>query len=253
MDEATALLITLSSTDPYAPTACVGWNAHDLVAHLAAGAAEMATHAERALAGEAEQATTGFAEREAPYVAMEDDHLRGRLLTEALRLNTAVEEMAERELTLSFSGRLMSASELQMHGRSEAALHRWDLCRDDDIGEDLLGQPDLTRHAVTVLNSMVSGSGEAPQVRATAAGLTRPGRFEFGSPDQLDVVLVVDDTGARFELASPVRSPVAMSDPVTRLLALWGRRSPDRKIEWHGSELAAEQLTSFLWGQKVGS
>ena len=83
-DEATALLLTLETTDPTASTACVDWSAHELVAHLAAGAAEMAAHAEHALCGAPEQAAMGLAEREAPFVAMEDQELRARLIEEAL-------------------------------------------------------------------------------------------------------------------------------------------------------------------------
>ena len=71
MDEATALLLTLETTDPTASTACVDWSAHELVAHLAAGAAEMAAHAEHALCGAPEQAAMGLAEREAPFAALE--------------------------------------------------------------------------------------------------------------------------------------------------------------------------------------
>jgi uncharacterized protein (TIGR03083 family) len=156
MDEATALLLTLEFTDPRAPTACAGWTAHELVAHLAAGAAEMAGHAERALVGEPEQAARGFAEREAPFVAMEDPELRDRLFTEALRLHAAVDALSERGLSVAFSGRRLSAREIRTHGRSEAALHRWDLCGDDEIGVQHLGPPELTTHAVTVLNSLAA-------------------------------------------------------------------------------------------------
>ena len=49
MDEATALILTLEQTPTDAPTACSGWTAHELVAHLAAGAAEMADLTEDAV------------------------------------------------------------------------------------------------------------------------------------------------------------------------------------------------------------
>jgi uncharacterized protein (TIGR03083 family) len=248
MDEATALLTTLTSTDPSAPTACTGWTAHHIVAHLAAGAAEMASHIEEALSGRGERATAHFADREAPFVAMDDEALRGRLLTEALRLNAATQELLESGTTVLFSGRRMSAADIETHGRSEAALHRWDLCGDDDVGDELLEQPDLTEHAVHVLNAMIPGSGESPAIRAEAAGLSQSGRFEFGSPGQYDVVLVINETGASFELASPVESPLATSDPTTRLLALWGRRSPNRAIKWQGPEVAVDRFRRFLWG-----
>ena len=61
MDEATAFLSTLQSTAPTAPTACTGWTAHDLVAHLTAGAAEMADLTETVTSGHGERATADFA------------------------------------------------------------------------------------------------------------------------------------------------------------------------------------------------
>lgn len=64
---------------------------------------------------------------------------------------------------MAFSGRRMSVGEIQMHGRSEAALHRWNLCEDDEAGDELLGQPELTAHGVTVLNAMLPGSAETPR------------------------------------------------------------------------------------------
>jgi hypothetical protein len=251
MDEAAALVLTLESTDPRAPTACAGWRAHELVAHLAAGAAELAEHAERALCGEPEQATRGFAEREAPFVAMEDAELRDRLFTEALRLNDAVDELSERGLSVAFSGRRLSAGEIRTHGRSEAALHRWDLCDDDELGDQLLGQPELTTHAVTLLNSMLADSSESPQTRAWWAGISGPTRFVLGSPGQLDVVVTVDRCGARFGLGAATESPTAICDASTRLLALWGRRSPDRPIEWNVDDPASGRLARFLWGPTV--
>jgi hypothetical protein len=50
--EAHALMSTLSEVSPSAPTACVGWSAHHIVAHLAAGSKEIADLIEeRLLAG----------------------------------------------------------------------------------------------------------------------------------------------------------------------------------------------------------
>jgi hypothetical protein len=66
----------------------------------------------------------GIAEREAPFVAMEDPELRDRLFTEALRLHAGVDALSERGLTVAFSGRRLSANEIRTHGRSEAAFHR---------------------------------------------------------------------------------------------------------------------------------
>ena len=104
MDEATAFLSTLETTAPDAPTACAGWRAHDLVAHLTAGAAEMAELTEAVATGRDVRATRDFATREAPFVAMADDELRARLVAEAIRLGVAVDALgATPGLTVPFS------------------------------------------------------------------------------------------------------------------------------------------------------
>jgi hypothetical protein len=253
MDEATAFLSTLQSTVPTAPTACTGWTAHELVAHLTAGAAEMAALTESVTSGRGGRATTDFAAREAPYVAMHDDDLRGQLVLEAIRLSTAIEVLEATGQTVPFAGRRLDSKSLTMHGRSEAALHRWDLAGDDDVSQELLRQPELTMHAVEVLNTMLEASPEAVRVRATAAGIT-DFRAHFGAPGQPDVVLVVDGAGARLKLDEPRAHCCAAADPATRLLALWGRRSPTRLITWDADEAAAgDALATFLWGVEPGS
>jgi len=249
MDEATALLETITRTPPHAPTACDGWRCHELVAHLAAGAAEMATHTERALTGAPPLATTDHARREAPFVAMADDELRTRLVSEALRLQAAVDAVRRTGAPVHFAGRAMAPDEITLHGRSEAALHRWDLAGDDDTGDDLLSQPELTEHAVTVLNSMVSGSPESTASRVPPMGPVRwPFPLTVASPGRPDVALVFDTTGPRLELAEPCRHPVAVADPAARLLALWGRRS-ERAVTWTTDGDGAELLARFLWGR----
>jgi hypothetical protein len=246
MDEATAFLVTLQGTAPDAPTACAGWTAHDLVAHLAAGAAEMADLTESTVAGRPHRETRAFADREAPFVALRDDELRERLFSEALRLQAAIESLATSDGGfVSFSGREHSAAELSLHGRSEAALHRWDLVGDDEMSDQLLSQPELTRHAVTVLNEMLSGSGESPAARAAAAG-TAAGRWALASPGEPDVVVTVDGDGAHFELCDPLGEAAATSGPATRLLALWGRRGTAGPIEWRTDDVRRE-LGAFLW------
>jgi uncharacterized protein (TIGR03083 family) len=248
MDEATALLATLEVTAPDAPTACAGWKAHELVAHLAAGAAEMADLTESVLAGRGDRATRGFTEREAPFIALADDELRDRLVTEALRLNAAVEALARTDPVLSvpFSERRMTASDLVMHGRSEAAIHRWDLVGDDAVGRDLLCQPELTVHAVSVLGTMLQGASESVTARVQAAGLAKLDA-RFGAPGQPDVVLIVDDDGARLEVDDACTGPTAMADADARLLALWGRRTPTRPVTWVGDDRRRGGLEAFLW------
>jgi hypothetical protein len=244
--EAAALLTTLGHTPAAAPTACEGWTAHELVAHLAAGAAEMADLTEDALTGRPPRPTRAFDEREAPYVALADDELRDLLLVEAIRLGVAVEELRGRcpDAGVEFAGRFLSTDELTMHGRSEAALHRWDLVGDDEVSRELLRQSELTAHAVSVLSQMTVLSAESVADRAAAAGLEGP--LRFASPGQPDVVLVDGPEGPLLELADPSRQPTATADAATRLLALWGRRSRG-VIRWGDSEEEAEALDAFLF------
>jgi hypothetical protein len=150
-------------------------------------------------------------------------------------------------LTVPFAGRRLDANELTMHGRSEAALHRWDLAGDDDTSEELLRQPELTVHAVSVLNTMLDASAEAVAARAAAAGITDL-RARFAAPGQSDVVLVVDRTGARLELDEQRAPWTAQAEPATRLLALWGRKSATRPVRWNPELPGAGPLGAFLWG-----
>ena len=209
----------------------------------------MADLIDAALAGEKERATKAFAEREAPFVAMADDDLRTRLVLEAIRLSTAIDALGSSApaANVSFAGRRLDPAELTMHGRSEAAVHRWDLAGDDDVSEDLLAQPELTAHAVHVLNTMLDASPEAVHARVCAAGITDL-RAAFAAPGQPDVVLVVHDGGARLELGEPRPRWAARSDAATRLLALWGRRSIDRRVEWCEDGGVRDPFAGFLWG-----
>jgi uncharacterized protein (TIGR03083 family) len=249
MDEASELLITLESTAPTTRTACAGWTAHELVAHLAAGAAEMAGLTEESVAGLEPRPTQGFRDREAPFVQLPDDELRDRLVVEALRLNAAVASLRAvgSAASVSFSGRSLSAADLDLHGRSEAALHRWDLAGDDAISVDLLSQPELTAHATSVLTSMLDGSPESVASRVTASEIRAP-RLTFAAPGEPDVVFVHDQAGPRWGMADPTSEPTAVSDPATRLLALWGRRSTIGSISWTGAASERPDLSSLLGG-----
>jgi hypothetical protein len=248
MDETAAFLATLDAAAPDAPTACAGWTAHELVAHLAAGAAELAQLTENAVDGRPARSTRALADREAPFVVLDDDVLRGRLVDEALRLGAAVERLRARgpDAGVPFAGRTMTVAALDLHGRSECAVHRWDLVGTDDASRELLAQPDLTAHAVTVLSTMVDGSAES--VASRAGALVAPVRAAFASPGQPDVVLETGDGGtvARLELAEPCRAPAATADAATRLLALWGRRSCVGPITWDDDGPGCDALRALL-------
>lgn len=154
--EIAAFRDTLSDVDPAAPTFCVGWTAHDLLAHLVAGGAEMHRLVAAKLAGHPVPATRPFAEREPAYVALPDDALRDRMVRPGLVV--ALDELHDRDpsATVAFTGAELTATQLMTHVRSELALHRWDLIGDDDVGRSLLAQPDLLAHGRSVLGQMLS-------------------------------------------------------------------------------------------------
>jgi uncharacterized protein (TIGR03083 family) len=78
--EPPALAAALEHAEPSAPTACAGWTAHDIAAHLAAGAKEMADLIEEHLAGRPPRATQGYEERERPFRALDQDELLDRMV-----------------------------------------------------------------------------------------------------------------------------------------------------------------------------
>src|SRR5206468_3540706 len=58
--EGRALLAAIDALPPSAPTACTGWTAHEIVAHLTAGAKEIADLIEESIAGQPPRPTLGF-------------------------------------------------------------------------------------------------------------------------------------------------------------------------------------------------
>ena len=153
MDEITAFLTALDVTEPNAPTRCTDWTAHDLLAHLVAGTEEMARLIGLAADGAPPSPTRGFTEREAPWRAVPDAELRAEFL-EIGATYLASLDLLPSDVHVPFTGWDMTADELRMHGRSELALHRWDLVGDDDTSAGLLAQPQLIAHAHKVLANM---------------------------------------------------------------------------------------------------
>jgi uncharacterized protein (TIGR03083 family) len=248
VDEVGELILTLLSTPAHRLTACRGWTAHELVAHLAAGAAEEAGLIEAYLAGE-QRPTRAHDERERPYRSLPDVELRDRLVEEAARLTLALDELSHRDdERVIFTGRPMSVADFAMHSRSECALHRWDLVGRDDVGWAMLSQPALTKHAMSVLTSM-STLPEAPANRAAAALDHTEIRAVIRSAPHDDVVLSVDG-GAVGMSTQPIdeTEPDIELDAAARLLLLWGRREPSAPIDLHAGGDSAMLLGSlFGW------
>jgi uncharacterized protein (TIGR03083 family) len=239
--DAAAFVTTLLATSPDAPTRCAGWTAHELTAHLAAGAAEEADLIEARLAGAPSRATAAFETREAPFRVLDATALRDALFAQSLRLAAAISRLGD--ATVDFTGRPMTADEFAMHTRSECALHRWDLVGRDDIGWASLAQPALTRHAVAVLSSMhVLSESFSSRLRGTASA-----RAVIRSLPHDDLVIEVCAGEVTATLVTPADVPVTLEcEPAQRLLALWGRCDPSSTLRRSGTGAARELADGLL-------
>lgn len=268
MDEAKAFQATLLTLPPDAPTACRGWLVRDVVAHLAAGAREEAELIEAELRGEPTRPTRPFDEREAAYRELPYPQLLTALTRQSRRLGLAVDALTAAGRDVEFTGARLSGPDLRRHGRSELALHRWDLAGDDPVSARLLGQADLTAHAVRVLSEMTS---LRESLAARVARLVDPpARFGFvlRSPERDDVVVQVGPT-PRWQLrprddsagpgaADPVAAdagaadagaavPVVRCSAADRLLLLWGRPVPGDRVDFGGApDDVASLVTAVL-------
>lgn len=250
-DEGTALAAVLDVTAPSAPTACAGWTAHDVVAHLAAGAKEHADLIEHKLSGRPERATRGFEEREAPFRALEHGRLMGRLAEERRRKQQAFEALdASGDPSIAFTGTRITKGKSEIHSRSEAALHRWDIAGDDGISAALLSQPELASHAVWVLNNMPVLSESAHALGIRAATVSRmPAVIVFRAAGQPDIVLTLDTAASRFRVVPETAAGdlILTMRADHRLLALWGRRPAAHTPEVDGDRSLLAMLERVLW------
>ena len=240
--EVDAFLESLDLTPPDALSACAQWRAHEVAAHLGAGALEIALALEAHGEGRPVPATRGFEEREAPFRALADPDLRARLPGLLERVGSALDAVlaVDPDAVVPWSGREMVVATFVTHLRSEFALHRFDLVGDDEIGVALLAQPELTDHAVAVLGRALVARGAA----SATAGFTAA----IASRDTRDVVVVVDDDGARLTRADGLE-PAVVGDPAARLLLLWGRQPADpRRLTAPGGAGVLAALRSLLAG-----
>src|SRR5690348_5761969 len=84
--ECDAFLEALPGIPATALSACDGWTAHEVTAHMAGTAAEVSRHLQPYLQGLDVPATPGFQEREAAYRAMTPEQLHERLPYEERRM-----------------------------------------------------------------------------------------------------------------------------------------------------------------------
>lgn len=245
--EAEAFLDARQHTGPQTVSACEGWTAHEVTAHLAAAAAEITCHLEPYLAGDPVPATRSFEEREPPYRALDDQTLLRRLEVEEKAMRRAIDEVLAREpdAVIPWTGRQMAVAKFVPHMRNEFAVHRWDFVGDDEVSDQLLAQPELTEHAVGVLGEL----------------LLRYGRSHDPHPDEdFDVRLRAEHTPdvrvrvragqAGLELTdNRADGPHLELDPAARTLLIWGRR-PDRRgrVRSHVTQPTLFRLHALLSG-----
>lgn len=232
IEEGEAFVATLLAASPSQLTACRGWTVHEVTAHLAAGSEEIADLIESHLAGAGPRPTRSFDEREAPYRAMDDPTLRRRFFEQVERSKQARQRLArDADDAVLFTGRAMTAAEFMTHSRSERAIHRWDIVGRDEIGWEMLAQPDLTLHALKILTDMTV-LPETLENRLRVAAY-RSGDFvvRLRSEPHHDVVVSLSGDSLAIRSEPPGDAQVdARLDPAARLLALWGRREPSAPI-----------------------
>ena len=253
--EGQALMTALDGVPPSAPTACDGWTAHHIVAHLAAGSKEIADLIEEKLAGEPARPTRAFEEREPAFRALSAGELRAAWISQIQRKTEAQNALAEvgEDSTFDFTGTALTVEQIITHSRSEAAVHRWDITGTDDVSDELLAQPELTRHAVTVLNSM-SVLNESAATRISH-GDRLPLRIVLRAQGQPDVVLAADaGRNARFELLGEGTADgnvVVSTDAAHRLLILWGRRPSKRPATIQADKAVSDAVAGVLWPNAI--
>ena len=241
--EANAFLAALERTSPDAITACSGWTAHEIVAHLAAAGIEVALNLEAYGEGRSIPSTRGFEEREAPFREMNDHLLRLELPKSIARMSSALDAVLSNEpdAVVPWTGRQMVVKTFLTHLRSEFAIHRFDLIGDDEITKELLAQPDLTNHAVTVLGKALLLRASNPESRAFRATIASPGAS--------DVAVVVDAEGSRLIHAEDLSEPSVIGDQAARLLFLWGREPGDpSRLKAPGGPDVLRRLQTLLAG-----
>ena len=220
--EAEAFLDALDDVSPNAVTACAGWTAHELVAHLTSGVEAIAVQAESHLDGRPIPVFGSFAERERGFWDVDDDRLRRRLVDGERRMTAALDDvLASRgDTAIQGIGWGMPISDVVLHLRQEFAIHRWDLVGDDDEGDEILARPELIDHAVRILGDPLLRVG---LIRDQNSG--EPFTARIRSPRQPDLVVEVRPAGSRLVLVEePEMAAEVECDAAARLLLLWGRR-----------------------------
>jgi len=238
--EYAAFVDTIGDVKPDQFTMCRTWTAHDLVAHLAAGAAEIVKNVSAFNRGGAEAVpeTLGLDERERAFRAKPWEELCDELRRNQDELDAALNEAlaVDPASVTPWAGREMPIAAFVSHARSEYAVHRWDLVGDDDISLALLSEPSLTQHAVLALGQVLVAAGTAGPRDA----------FRLTTPDQPGIVASIE--GLVFDDFDYEEADIS-GDSAARLLLLWGRQpqAPCRLRAISGGQ-RYRQLRALLGG-----
>jgi hypothetical protein len=249
--ECEAYLEAMADTPPDTLSACDGWTAHEVSAHLAGIAAEVSRHLRPYLAGEPVPATRSFEEREPAFRALGDSELAHRLEDEERRMRALVNEVLATDpaAVIPWTGRRMAVAKFVPHLRNEFAIHRWDIVGDDPVGHELLAQPELTAHSVGELGEILPRRG-----RTIDPEPDRELRVRLRAEGTADLQLVVADGRARLHTADQAveetgGEAVLEMDASARILFIWGRRpSRARRPRAHLDPATLRRVQTLLSG-----
>lgn len=245
--ETEAFLDARQRTAPEVVSACDGWTAHEVTAHLAGNAAEIVRHLNPYLEGRPVPATRSFEEREAPFQQMGDTELLRRLEVEEQQMRSAIGQVLSKEpsAVIPWTGRQMVVAKFVTHMRNEFAIHRWDFVGDDDTSVELLSQPDLTEHAVGVLGEILLKRG-----REHDPAPDEDFHVRLRATDADDVRLVVESGQATLQMPdADDDEPCVELDPGARTLVIWGRRPDHRgRFRSHVDQATLARLQALLAG-----
>jgi Mycothiol maleylpyruvate isomerase N-terminal domain len=245
--EAEAFFAAIEVTAPEVVSACDGWTAHEIAAHVTGNAVEITRHLEPYLQGDPVPRTRSFEEREAPLQALAHADLLARLDRDDQRMRAVLTDVLAREpeAVIPWTGRQMAVAKFVPHMRNEHALHRWDVAGDDLISLALLAESDLVEHSVGVLGAilLVAGRKHDPDPDSDF-------RVRLRSDGQPDLLVTVERGDATLVWADDERDePWVELDPAARQLFIWGRRPDDRgRFRSHLAQADLARLQSLLSG-----
>lgn len=218
--EIDAFLESLADVPPNAVTACAGWTAHELVAHLVSGVEAIASQAEAHGEGREIPVFGSFAEREFAFWDVDDAVLRHRLEDGERRMTDGLHAVRASggDTPIPGIGWGMAIDDVELHLRQEFAVHRWDLVGDDDEGDELLARPELLDHSVRLLAEPLLAAG-----RARDPSPDQPFTARIRAAGERDLLIDVCETRSCLRLVEAEGGEADVEcDPAARLLILLG-------------------------------